>query len=104
MSSDALRVTTAHLQELAATHSRAAAEMMAAGHLVAGVEGRVRNSHGMVALPTAHIVGRIEEIRHIAGRRVSAESHALRWSLDSMAHAYIATDSVSGQDMDRFLR
>ena len=104
MPSDALRVTTAHLQRWAATHSRAAVEMTAAVEHVSGADRRVRISHGTVAEPTARAVGDIEELRRIAGRRASTKSLGLHRSLDAVAHAYFATDSAAGIGMDRFLR
>ncbi len=104
MPSDALRVTTSHLRELAAQHHRAAAEMAAAADLVRGVESRVCISHGVIASPTVRVLRRIEDIRRAAGRGVTDESRLLNDNLNSVADAYAATDSASGADIDHLQR
>ena len=91
MSYDALEVTTAHLRELAARHGQAAAEMTTAAGAVAGVDTRIRASHGVIAWSTAAAV---EAIQH---HRAEA-----RWGLPFPAAAPGATRSGGGAAQRRW--
>jgi hypothetical protein len=102
MPSDALRVTPAHLRELASTHGDAAIEMTAAAGLVAGMHDRIRISHGVIAAPTAALIATIEEARRAAGHGIARTSHMLRADLDAAAHRYVTTDHDSGAHIDGY--
>ena len=67
MSGDDLRVTTAHLDELAVQQVRAAAaDIRSATFAVEGVDAAVRSTHGIIASATA---GAVERRRRSAPRR-----------------------------------
>lgn len=101
MSYDALEVTTAHLRELAARHGQAAAEMTTAAGAVAGVDTRIRTSHGVIAWSTAAAVEAIQQHRSEAAACVAGVSRALEDNLTSAAHRYDATDEASGERLAR---
>lgn len=101
MSYDALEVTTAHLRELAATHGRAAAEMASAAASVAGVDTRIRTSHGVIAWSTAAAVEAIQHQRGEAAACVARDSSALEENLTSAARRYEATDQASAERLRR---
>ncbi len=101
MSHDALEVTTAHLRELAAKHGRAAAEMAAAAASVAGVDTRIRTSHGVIAWSTAAAIEAIQHHRAEAAARVAGDSCAIEENLTSAAHRYEATDQASAERLRR---
>ncbi|PRC45133.1 ESX-1 secretion-associated protein [Mycobacterium sp. ITM-2017-0098] len=90
MASEDLRVSTAHLQEPASTHDRAASEVTAATDAAAGVDRQVRISHGTVATSTAQALLTLEQARRAAGRDVAAASR------------YDVTDHRSGGHLNRF--
>ena len=100
MPSDALRVTTAHLRELASKHGNAASEMTVAAELVAGLHDRIRISHGAIASSTAAMIATIEEVRHAAGHGIACASRMLRDDLDAAAHHYTTTDHDAAAHID----
>lgn len=101
MSYDALQVTTAHLRELAAKHGRAAAELTSATAAVAGVDTRIRMSHGVVAWSTAAALEAIQQARADAAAGVTGASHALERNLTCAAHRYETTDLASAERLRR---
>lgn len=104
MPSENLRVTTAHLRELAARHDQAAGELTAATGVVAGVDHLVRISHGSVAALTAQELSTIEQARRAAGRDVVGASPQLGGDLSAAASHYDTTDHLSGKCLNRFLQ
>jgi ESX secretion-associated protein EspC/F len=102
MPSDALRVTTAHLSELASKHDRAASEMTAAAGLVAGVHDRVRISHGVIASPTAAMLATLEEARRAASHSIAGTSDMFRGHLAAAAHRYVTTDHNLGTHINGY--
>jgi ESX secretion-associated protein EspC/F len=101
MSYDALEVTTAHLRELAAKHGQAAAEITAAGAAVAGVDTRVRTTHGVVAWSTAAALEAIQQARADAAASIAGHSLALEENLTLAAHRYETTDQASAERLRR---
>ncbi|KRE27312.1 hypothetical protein ASG82_12870 [Mycobacterium sp. Soil538] len=101
MSYDALEVTTAHLRELAAKHGQAVAEMTSATAAVAGVDTRIRMSHGVVAWSTAAALEAIQQARADAAASVAGESRALEENLTCAAHRYESTDQASAERLRR---
>jgi len=104
MSRQALRVTTAHLRELAAKHGRAAAESTSATEAVSGVDSAIRTSHGVIAWSTAGAVEAVQQARRDAGESVAGESHALSENLTTTAGRYEATDRAAGARLDQQIR
>lgn len=102
MSSENLRVTTAHLRELAVRHGRAADELAAATDAVAGVDHQVRISHGPVAASTARALSAIAQARSAAGRDIAGASRQLGGDLSAAASHYDTTDRLSGSSLNRF--
>jgi hypothetical protein len=95
MSGDELRVTTAHLADLAAQQSRAAAETRSATSAVDGVDAAVRTSHGSVASATAGALEAVLAARSSAGTKVAGISDALCDKLSDAAKRYAKTDDAS---------
>ncbi|MGB0970194.1 MAG: ESX-1 secretion-associated protein [Mycobacterium sp.] len=103
MSRDELKVTTAHLRELAAKHGQTAAEVTSATETVSGVDTAIRTSHGLIAWSSAGAVEAIQAARRGAGKCAADESEVLSKNLISAADRYEATDKASGANLDRQL-
>ena len=69
MSGDDLRVTTAHLVELAVEQARAASETRSATFVVEGADAAVRSTHGIIASATASAVEDAVSARRSRARR-----------------------------------
>lgn len=100
MSGDDLRVTTAHLGDLAAKQGRAAAEIRSATMLADGVDAAVRSTHGSVASATASAVTAVLAARSSAGAKMAAISDELCDRLTEAAKRYEHADNA----MSRILR
>lgn len=101
MSEEDLRVTPAHLRDLAASHSLAAAAIASATETASGVDRSIHTSHGAIAWSTARALEAMHEVRRDAGYSVACESEALRRNLISAADRYGATDQASGAVLDQ---
>jgi hypothetical protein len=95
MSGD-LRVTTAHLRELAAKQRQAAAELRSATEIVDGVDTSVRVTHGVISWSTAAAVEAVQNARQTAGTRVEEVSDARADKLEPSAAAYDRIDGLAG--------
>jgi hypothetical protein len=104
MSGEALRVTTAHLRELAAKQAQAAAEITSATHVVDGVDTSVRVSHGVIAEATAGAVQAIQHARRAAGNGMAAVSTGLSENLADAASRYDEIDGAMGGHLDQQMR
>ena len=104
MSGEALRVTTAHLRELAAKQAQAAAQITSATEVVDGVDTSVRMSHGVVAWSTAGAVEAIQHARRAAGNGLAAASNGLSESLADAASRYDQVDGAMGGHLDQEMR
>jgi hypothetical protein len=104
MSGEALRVTTAHLRDLAARQAQAAAEIISATEVVDGVEASVRMSHGVIAWATAGAVQAIAHARRAAGNGMAAVSKGLNEHLADAASRYDQIDGAMGGHLDQQMR
>ena len=104
MSGDPLRVTTAHLRELAAKQAQAAAEITSATEVVDGVDTSVRKSHGVIAWSTAGAVEAIQHARRAAGHEMAAVSNGMSENLADAAAQYDQVDGAIGGRLDREMR
>ncbi|BBY94717.1 ESX-1 secretion-associated protein [Mycobacterium gallinarum] len=100
MSGDDVRVTTAHLDELAGRQVRAAAETRSAAILVDGVDAAVRSTHGVIASATAGAVSDIVAARRAAGMKIAAISDDLGHKLHEAARRYDHADDAMGRVLD----
>ena len=100
MSGDDLRVTTAHLVELAVEQARAASETRAATLVVEGVDAAVRSTHGVIASATASAVEDAVSARRNAGRKMAAISDDLCGKLSDAARRYDQIDDAMGSALD----
>jgi hypothetical protein len=100
MSGDDLRVTTAHLGDLARKQCSAAAEIRSATMLADGVDAAVRSTHGSVASATANALTAVLAARSSAGAKMAAISDELCDKLTDAAKRYEHTDDA----MSRTLR
>lgn len=100
MSGDDLRVTTAHLGDLAGKQGSAAAEIRSATMLADGVDAAVRSTHGSVASATANALTAVLAARSSAGAKMAAISDELCDKLTDAAKRYEHTDDA----MSRILR
>lgn len=96
MSGDDLRVTTAHLGDLAVRQARAAAETRSATYAVEGVDAAVRSTHGSIASATASAVEAVLSARRGAGTKMAAISDDLCDKLADAARRYDQIDDTSG--------
>ena len=76
MSGDDLRVTTAHLGELAVKQGRAAVGIRSAVILAEGADAAVRNTHGSIASASAGALAALRS-RRSAGAKMAAISDDL---------------------------
>jgi len=100
MSRDDLRVTTAHLGDLAGRQGRAAAEIRSATTSVDGVDAAVRSTHGSIASATASAVESVLSTRRDAGTTMAAVSDGLSDSLTEAAQRYDRTDDAFGAALE----
>ena len=104
MSGDDLRVSAAHLGELAARHARAASDARAVTEAVGGVDAAVRNTHGSIATPTSTALDAVLASRRNTGANVAGVSDSLCDKLVDAARRYDRTDTTAGSAFDAQLR
>jgi hypothetical protein len=103
MSGD-LRVTTAHLRELAAKQRQAATEIRSAADVAEGVDTSVRVTHGVIAWSTAAAVEAVQKARRAAGAGVEGVSEGMADRLEVSAAAYDHIDGLAGGRLDDQVR
>ena len=97
MSGDDLRVTTAHLGELAVKQGRAAVGIRSATILTEGADAAVRSTHGSIASASASALAAVLAARRSAGTKMAAISDELCDKLAEAAKRYDqADDAMSG--------
>jgi hypothetical protein len=97
MSGDDLRVTTAHLGDLAVKQGNAALDIRSATGLADGADAAVRSTHGSVASATADALATVLAARRSAGAKTAAISDDLCAKLAETAKRYdCADEAVSG--------
>jgi hypothetical protein len=97
VSGDDLRVTTAHLGDLAVKQGDAAVGIRSATTLVEDADIAVRSTHGAVASASASALAAVLAARRSAGLRMAAISDDLCDKLTDAANRYDrADDAVSG--------
>jgi hypothetical protein len=97
MSGDDLRVTTAHLGELAVKQGRAAGGIRSATLLTEGAEAAVRTTHGSIAAASVSALAAVLAARRSAGSKMAEVSDALCDKLTEAANRYDqADDAMSG--------
>jgi Excreted virulence factor EspC, type VII ESX diderm len=87
-----LRVTAAHLRELAAKQGEAAADIRSATGAANGLGASVGSTHGSISSATAAAVQAAEHARAQAGTRTAAESSDMQDRLGASANAYASVD------------
>jgi Excreted virulence factor EspC, type VII ESX diderm len=97
VSGDDLRVTTAHLGELAVEQARAADGIPSVTALAEGAAAAVRSTHGSIASASASALAAALAARRAAGARVASISDDLCGMLSQTAKRYDQTDdAISG--------
>jgi predicted transcriptional regulator len=94
MSGDDLRVTTAHLGELAVKQGRAAVGIRSATILAEGADAAVRSTHGSIASASADALAAVLAARRSAGAKMAAISDDLRDKLSEAAKRYDEADEA----------
>jgi hypothetical protein len=94
MSGDDLRVTTAHLRELAVQQGRAASGIRSATIRAEGADSAVRNTHGSVASASATALAAVLVARRSAGTKMAAVSEDLCDKLIEAAKRYEQLDNA----------
>lgn len=102
--SEDIRVTTAHVRELAARQGQAGAEVAAATELIEGVDTSVRWSHGVIAWSAAAAVEEAQHARRAAGAAMTEVSRTLDDRLSAAAAQYDAVDASGRRVLDAQLR
>jgi Excreted virulence factor EspC, type VII ESX diderm len=100
MSGDTLRVTTAHLRDLAVQQQKAATDIRGATHVIEGVDTAVRISHGVIAWSTAAAVEAIQNARRRSANAMAEESEGIRDRLFDAATRYDQVDGAIGVRLD----
>ncbi|MGV0788956.1 type VII secretion target [Mycolicibacterium sp. XJ2] len=93
--SEDVRVSAAHLGDLAARHDRAAADTRAMNRAVDGMQAAVENTHGIIAAPTADALDAVLTSRDHAGVTAAESSAALSAELTDAAALYERTDEAA---------
>ena len=93
MSGDELRVTTAHLGQLAVKQGRVAVGIRSATMLAEGADAAVRSTHGSIASASASALAAVLAARRSAGTKMAAISDDL---CDRLAEAAKRYDQVDG--------
>jgi Excreted virulence factor EspC, type VII ESX diderm len=97
MSGDDLRVTTAHLGELAVKQGRAAVGIRSATIVPEGADAAVRSTHGSIASASVSALAVVLAARRSAGTKMAAISDELCDKLAEAAKRYDqADDAMSG--------
>jgi hypothetical protein len=97
MSGDDLRITTAHLGNLAVKQARAAADIRSATMLAEDAEAAVSSTHGSIACASANALTAVLAARRSAGSKMAAISDDLCDKLAQAAKRYDQADeSMSG--------
>jgi hypothetical protein len=94
MSGDDLRVTTAHLGELAVKQGRAAVGIRSATIAAEGTEAAVRSTHGSVASASVSALAAVLAARRSAGTKMAAISDDLCDKLAEAAKRYDQVDEA----------
>jgi hypothetical protein len=99
-----LRVTTAHLRELAARQGDAVAVIQSATGAIDGLAGAVGATHGPISSATAAAVQAAESARGEAGAQTAAESGGMQDRLEASANAYGSVDQAVGGALNARIR
>jgi hypothetical protein len=99
MSGD-LRVTTAHVRDLAVKQGGAAAQITAATVVTERAEALVRSTHGCIASATADAVAAVQAARRSAGEKMATISESLGGKLNEAAARYDQVDAAMGGILD----
>jgi hypothetical protein len=94
MSGDDLRVTTAHLGELAVKQGRAAGAIRVAALLADGADVAVKNTHGSIASASAGALAAALVARRSAAEKMAAISDDLCDKLTEAAKRYDQLDEA----------
>ncbi len=95
MSGDDLRVTTAHLGELAVKQGRAAVGIRSATIVAEGAEAAVRSTHGSIASASVSALAAVLAARRCAGTKMAAISDDLCSKLAEAAKRYDQADDAT---------
>jgi hypothetical protein len=94
MSGDDLRVTTAHLGELAVKQGRAAGGIRSAALVAEGADAAARSTHGSIASASASALAAVLVARRSAGAKMAAISDDLCGKLAEAAKRYDKVDDA----------
>jgi ESX secretion-associated protein EspC/F len=100
MPGDDLRITTAHLADLAAKQAEAAFQTRSATFAVEGVDVAVRGTHGSIATAAADAVEAVLIARRGAGAKMAEISDDLGHKLADAARRYTEIDNALGEALD----
>ena len=99
-----LRVTAAHLRELAVKQGEAAAIIQSATGAIDGLAAAVGATHGPISSATAAAVGAAESARGQVGAQTAAESRGMQDRLEASATAYGSVDQAVGGALNAQIR
>jgi hypothetical protein len=94
-----LRVTSAHVRELAARQAAAAAQIQQAAAAAEGTTASMAVTHGFVCAPAILAVQAAEAARSAACAAMAAVSTDLNENLTTAATVYDDVDAQSGQNL-----
>nr|WP_090346728.1 type VII secretion target [Mycolicibacterium malmesburyense]CRL79326.1 hypothetical protein CPGR_05310 [Mycolicibacterium malmesburyense] len=104
MSGDDVRVTAAHLGDLAARHARTASDANAAARSVDEIPASVMTTHGTIAASTTDALAAALDSRDRAGAAVVDTSAVLSDKLTEAAARYDRTDEAVASELTAQMR
>ncbi|KUI44395.1 hypothetical protein AU197_03615 [Mycobacterium sp. IS-1590] len=104
MSDDNVRVSAAHLGDLAARHDRTAADMRATSRAGEDLQAAITNTHGTIAAPTVGALDAVLTSRDHAGVAVAESSTALSDGLTDAAARYDRADEAAASTLSTQLQ
>ncbi|KUH65277.1 hypothetical protein AU184_21695 [Mycolicibacterium novocastrense] len=104
MSDDDLRVSAAHLDDLAARHDRTATDALAMSRIADHLPAAIANTHGTIAAPTAGALDAVLTSRDHAGVAAAESSTALSGELTDAAARYDRADEAAASTLSTQMR
>ncbi len=100
MSGDDVRVSAAHLGDLADRHARMASDANTAARPAGAIEVAVRNTHGDIAASTADTLATVLNLRQRAGAELADTAASLSDTLAEALARYARTDEAAASALN----
>ncbi|KUI45891.1 hypothetical protein AU198_17990 [Mycobacterium sp. GA-1199] len=104
MSDDDLRVSAAHLDDLAARHDRTATGTLAISRIADDLQAAIANTHGTIAAPAAGALDAVLTSRDHAGALAAESSATLSDELTDAAARYERADDAAASTLSTLMQ